>query len=106
MRLVKEYILGWTIGTAAGIYGLLALAIGRTFLPGLHGDRMTMGGRTGRVLALAYLSGGLFLLLRHVLEKRLKGEKRQLAAYWAENLCLALFIFAVIYVLLTVDTVK
>lgn len=106
MRFVKEYILGWTVGIAASIYGLLALLIGKTYLPGMHGDRMTMGGRSGYVLALAYLSGGIFLLIRHVLEERLKAEKAQFTAYWAENLCLALFIFAVVYVLLTVDTVQ
>ncbi len=106
MNFVKEYILGWTLGAAAAAYGLIAMLTGRAFIPGLHGGDLTLGGRGGTSLALAYMSGGVFLLIRFVLEKRAKNRPGQTALYMAENMLLLVFIAALVYMLVRIDPVQ
>ncbi len=106
MNFVKEYILGWTLGVAATVYGLIAMLTGRAFIPGLHGGDLTLGGRGGTALALAYMSGGVFLLLRLVLEKKTKSRSAQTALYMAQNMLLLVFIASLVYILVRIDPVQ
>ncbi len=102
----KRYILGCVIGGAAAVYGLIAMAAGRTFLPGLSGGELALGGRGGLVLAVAYLSGGIFLIFRLALEKHKKMRQWRHVFYAAENFLLLTFIAALIYVLVGVDAAQ
>ncbi len=107
MSFAKKYIIGWGLGPMAAVYGLISLLVGRAFLPGLHGDNITLGGRGGAVLSLAYISGGVFLFLRLVIDKRQKSNAWQnILLYMVQNILLIVFIASLIYVLLRVDTVQ
>lgn len=102
----KRYVLGLGIGSAAAIYGLVALLMGKCFLPGLSGNNHMVVGRSGYALATAYLLGGTYLLVRLYLEKRLRQPGKRPPFYALENLLLAGFIVSLIYVLLHVGTVQ
>jgi len=102
---LKRYVLGLAVGPAAALYGVAALLVGRTFLPGLHGDSHTVAGASGRALAGGYLLGGAYLFVRFYLEKRL-AAKRHAGFYALENLLLAGFVAALVYVLLHVGAAQ
>jgi len=106
MNFIKHYILGWTLGLTASVYGLAALLAGRAFFPGLHGPNLTVDGRGGLVMAVTYLSGGLFLLFRLVVEKRVETRTWRTVTYVAENILLLALIASMIYVLIKVETVQ
>jgi hypothetical protein len=100
-----EYVVGLGLGGVAAFYGLVALAMGRTFLPGLHGNGHTVGGTSGRALAGSYLIGGLYLIIRLYLERRMEPGPSKSLLYLAQCLLLAGFIASLIYVLLHVGEV-
>ena len=97
-----RYVLGLGVGTAASLYGIIALAMGRTFLPGRHAHEVLVGGRSGFALALAYLLGGVYLLVRHFLEGAVRSGKTRARLRALENALLVGFIGALVYVLLHV----
>jgi len=105
-RVLKQYVIGLGIGSVAALYGLVALAVGRTFLPGLQGNGHTVAGASGRALAGAYLLGGLYLLLRLFIEPRTARDRPNALLYGLENLVLVGFIAALIYVLMHVGAVE
>ena len=100
-----EYVVGLGLGGVAALYGLVALAVGRTFLPGLHGNGYTVGGTSGQALAGSYLIGGLYLVIRLYLEDRIESASGKSLLYLAQCLLLAGFIASLIYVLLHVGEV-
>ena len=104
MRFIKEYIMGWALGLAASLYGIFAIITGQAFLPGLNREQWALGGRGGRALALAYLCGGVFLLIRMVLEKKSVWKRHQALFYTLENALLIVVVGAVIYILVRVET--
>lgn len=99
-------MLGLGVGAAASVYGVVALLMGRTFLPGLAGGNHTVRNRSGQALAAAYLLGGLYLVLRLYLERRMGRPKRRSWLYWVQSAILAGFIGALVYVLLNVGSVQ
>ena len=105
-RVLKRYVIGLGLGSIAAIYGLVALAVGRTFLPGLQGNGHTVAGASGRALAAGYLLGGLYLLLRLFVEPRAGKDRPHALLYVLENLVLVGFIAALIYVLMHVGAVE
>ena len=102
----KRYVLGLGIGTAAMLYGVVAMVMGRTFLPGLKANGHTVKNLSGLALAAGYVLGGLYLLLRLYVEKRTGSVKGQWRLYWLENVILAGFIATLVYVLLNVGAVQ
>ena len=102
----KRYVVGLGAGTVAALYGIVAMLMGRTFLPGLTGTSHTVKNRSGLALAVGYLLGGLYLLLRLYLEKRMDPATRRSRLYWTENVLLAGLTAALIYVLLNVGAVQ
>ena len=102
---LKTYVVGLGLGTAAAVYGVVALVMGRTFLPGLKGGAHTVADRGGLALAGGYLLGGVYLLLRYHVEKRVGSAGARSPLYWLQNLLLIGFIAALIYVLMHVGTV-
>lgn len=102
---LKEYVVGLGVGTCATLYGLVALWIGHTFLPGLKGGNSTVAGAHAAGLAGAYVAGGLYLLCRFFLHRRCRREARRAQLYLVENVLLVLFIVALVYTLLQVGTV-
>lgn len=106
MKFFKRYILGWLLGPLSAVYGVLAMITGRVFLPGLHGDGFMLCGAGAPVLASAYISGGLFLFLRLALEREERSGPYRSLIYAAENVLLLAFICALVYVLVSVDTVQ
>lgn len=103
---LKRYVLGLGIGTTAAAYGVVALLMRKTFLPGLAGNNHMVRNRSGQALAAAYLVGGLYLLLRLFLAKRMGPARARSWLYWLESAMLAGFIGALVYVLLNVGTVQ
>ena len=102
---VREYVLGLGVGTAAALYGIVAMVMGRTFLPSLHGTSHMVKNLSGLALAAAYLLGGLYLLLRLFLEKRMAPDLARRRLYVLENVILVGLIGALVYVLLHVGEV-
>jgi hypothetical protein len=102
----KRYVLGLGVGTAAALYGIVAMLMGQAFLPGLKGNGHTVKNRSGLALAAAYVLGGVYLLLRLYLEKRTGFADGPRWLYWLENLILAGFIATLVYVLLRVGAVQ
>ena len=101
----KQYIIGLGIGATAALYGLVAMVMGKTFLPSLHGGSHTVRNFSGTVLAAVYLLGGAYLLMRYFLEKRMPPEEAHERLYIWEDLVLVGLIAAMIYVLLHVGEV-
>jgi hypothetical protein len=101
----KEYVLGLVVGPLCAIYGLVALWMQQTFLPGLKGDGHTISGTRGAALATAYLTGGLYLLARLFIHHRCRSESARAQLYLAENVLLVLLIAALAYVLWHVGNV-
>lgn len=102
---IREYGLGLGLGGVLMLYGLIALAVGRTFLPGLHGNDHTIGGASGQALAGSYLIGGAYLFIRLFLEDRTGSEAARALLYALECLLLVGLIGSLIYVLLHVGEV-
>ncbi|MFW6457329.1 MAG: hypothetical protein ACOC0A_03460 [Planctomycetota bacterium] len=102
---IREYGLGIGLGGLMALYGLIALVMGRTFLPSLHGNGHTIAGTSGQALAGAYLAGGVYLLLRLHMERNAKSDFSQRLIYWAECLLLLGLIALLVYVLLHVGEV-
>jgi len=96
---LKEYCIGVVAGTLCAAYGVIALFIGRTFLPGLKGNSHTLKDRSGAALASAYLVGGLYLVLRFYVEKRWHAPASRANLYLLENVLLIGFVAALVYVL-------
>lgn len=95
----------WTlVGAGAAAYGIVALATGRTFLPGYHASRLLIGGHTGAALALGYLSGGLYMVVRHYLEGMVSSPEGRSHLYLIEKALLVAFIASLVYSLLHVGT--
>jgi len=106
MTWLKEFGIGLGLGCGAFGYAIVALATGRTFLPGLPGNTHTVGGPSGTALAFAYLLGGAYLFARHFLQRRLSPGGPTAALYALQNALLAGFIGSLIYVLLYVERVE
>ena len=101
----KEYFLGLFVGSAATVYGIVALWMRETLLPGLKGDGHTISGGRGAALAGAYFLGGLYLLARFFLHHRCRSDTLRAQLYLAENILLALLIAALAFVLWRVGNV-
>jgi hypothetical protein len=101
----KEYFLGLAVGSAAAVYGIVALWMRETFLPGLKGDGHTVSGGRGAALAGAYILGGLYLLARLFLHHRCRSDSLRAQLYLAETVLLVLLIAALAYVLWQVGNV-
>lgn len=93
------YVLGLGLGSASALYGVLALLMGRTFLPGYHADALLVKGGSALALALAYLTGGVYLLLRLFVERKAPAFTARKQVYLAQNVLLGIFIAALAYTL-------
>jgi len=102
---LRQYVIGLGLGTACAVYGLVALWMQRTFLPGLKGGNATVSGAHGAGLAIAYTVGGLYLVCRFFLHRRCRSEARRAQLYLVENVLLIVLIAALGYVLWQVGTV-
>ena len=100
-----RYVLGLGVGGACVLYGSVAFIMGRTFLPGLRLADLIVTNGSGRILAGAYLLGGLFLLLRFYARHGKQPVERRPWLYWLQNLTLAGFVGALGYVLFNVGAV-
>ena len=101
---VKKYGFGLALGWAATLYGVIALLVGKTYLPGLAGNDHTLSDQTGTALAGGYLAGGLFLILRLYVEDRVNTENGWKNIYFVENALLLALIGCLAYVLLHVGS--
>jgi hypothetical protein len=101
---IKEYVVGFGLAAALALYGVYALIVGWSYLPGVRGGAAAVSGMHGRGVALAYLVGGLFLFFRHFLEKRCRRQFYRDQVHFVENLLLIVLIAALVYVLLNVGT--
>ncbi len=101
---IKEYVVGIGLAAVLALYGLYALIVGWTYLPGVRGGTATVGGMHGRGVAVAYLVGGLFLFFRHFLEKRCHRQFHRDQVHFMENVLLIVLTAALVYVLLNVGT--
>ncbi len=104
MRWIKEYVVGLGLAALLALYGLYALIVGWTYLPGVRGGTATVGGMHGRGVALAYMVGGIFLFFRHFLEKRCHRQFHRDQVHFLENVLLIVLIAVLVYVLLNVGT--
>ncbi len=93
------YVLGFGLGSAATLYGVLALLMGRTFLPGYHAAALLVKGGSALALALAYLTGGVYLLLRLFVERKAPAFTARSQVHLAQNALLGVFIAALAYTL-------
>jgi len=105
-RALKQYVLGLGIGSVAAFYGVVALAMGETFLPGLKAQGHMVTGRSSTAMALAYVLGGVYLVLRLFVEPRLGSEGARGRLYATQLPLLVGFIIALIYVLMHVGAVQ
>lgn len=96
----RQYVLGLGIGVLSSLYGLLALVLGRTVMPGFGAGNHVMTGWNGAAMAGAYLTGGLYLVLRWFLEKRLQSPKARGELHAVQVMLLVGFIATLVYVLL------
>ncbi len=101
---IRCYVFGLGLGAVAACYGIVALIIGETYLPGLAGNDPTLSDQTGTALAGGYLAAGLFLLLRLYLEERVSSEEGWKNLYFAQNVLLIALIACLGYVLLHVGS--
>jgi len=102
----KRYVLGLAIGSAAALYGAVALLLGKTFLPGLPGSQHAVTGPSGYALAGGYLLGGSYLLVRFCLERALSWRGARPPLYALQNILIAGFVACLIYVLLHVGAAQ
>jgi len=102
---VRQYIIGLGVGGVSCVYGLIALWTRHTFLPGLKGGNATVSGAHGAGLAIAYTTGGLYLLCRFFLHRRFRSAALRAQLYLIENVLLLVLIASLGYVLWQVGTV-
>jgi len=95
----KQYVIGLGVGIICTVYGLIALVVGKTFLPSLNRNNHMLRNRAGVALAVAYLTGGLFLIARLHLEKKTHIPRARANLYLLENALLIGFIGTLVYVL-------
>ena len=100
----RRNVLGLGLGALAACYGIIALVVGKTYLPGLAGTDHTLSDQTGTALAGGYLAGGLFLLLRLYVEQRVRSEEGWKNLYLAQNVLLIALVACLIYVLMHVGS--
>ena len=100
----SRYVIGLALGALCAAYGVVALLMGRTFLPGLRAADLFIGNRSGRALAAAYLLGGLFLIARFYVRGGDEPAPHRAWLYWLQNLLLAGFVGTLGYVLFNVGT--
>ncbi|MEF8788477.1 MAG: hypothetical protein V5A84_05360 [Planctomycetota bacterium] len=100
----RRNVLGLALGAIAACYGIFALIVGETYLPGLAGNDHTLSDQTGTALAAGYLAGGLFLMLRLYVEERIGSEEGWKNLYLAQNVLLIALIACVGYVLFHVGS--
>jgi hypothetical protein len=99
-------VFGLGLGVLAALYGLVAFAMGRTFLPGLPGEAHTVTGPGATALAGGYLAGGLYLLCRFFLQERLPPRDSRPSLYVLQNVLLAGFIACLVYLLVNMGEVR
>ena len=104
-RRFRHYVAGLGLGVAVMCYGLLALVTRHAFLPGLIGGNSTVSGSRGTGLALAYMSGGLYLVLRLFAQPRAKSAPAAGLLHHAQNAVLLVLIGSLLYVLWQVGAV-
>jgi len=102
----KRYVVGLVIGPAAALYGVVALLMGKTFLPGVPGSQHALTGPSGRALAAGYLLGGSYLLVRFSIEKARPLPSGRPPLYALQNILLVGFIACLVYVLLHVGAAQ
>ena len=102
---LRQYVLGLGIGGLCALYGLYGLVTRTAFLPVLKGGPSVLRGLSALDLAAGYLSGGLYLVLRFYLHRRCRSEAIRRQVYAAEVVLLAVFIGALVWLLLTVGSV-
>ena len=105
-QVLRQYVLGLGVGTLAAVYGVVALLMGSTFLPGLRAQGHLITGRSGAALGAAYLLGGVYLLLRMFVEPRVRSDSSRGHLYVVQIPVLAGFIVALVYVLMHVGAVQ
>jgi hypothetical protein len=101
---LRQYVVGLGLGLVSAVYGLIALVMRNSFLPGLKGGSHTVKGPHAVAVAIVYLAGGLFLVFRFFLDPRCRARHTRAEVYLAENVLLILLIAAAVYVLLSVGT--
>ena len=97
----KEYVLGLAAGSAGAIYGIVAIIVGRTYLPSHWrggGGRMVTG-PAGFALALAYVAGGLYLVVHFFVDRRVHSVQAHNTLYVLRMALLALLGGAVLVAL-------
>ena len=88
----KEYVLGLAAGSAGAIYGIAAMMVGRTYLPGRWVGRGRMvTGPAGFALALAYVAGGLYLVVHFFVDRRVHSVQAHNGLYVLQLVLLAAF---------------
>jgi len=101
-----RHVVGLGLGGVCAVYGVIALLMGRTFLPGLRKDTLLIGNRSGLALAASYLLGGMFLILRFYPRAGAAPARSTPWLYWAQNLLLTGLLGALVYVLVRVGTLE
>jgi len=101
---LKEYVLGLGAGTLCMAHGLYGVVTRSAFLPGLKEGRFLLQGTSGLDLAVGYLTGGLYLLVRFFVHPRCRTESRRSQVYMVECGLLVGFMAALVYVLLKVGS--
>ncbi len=104
-RRFRHYVAGLGLGIAIAGYGLLALVTRPAFLPGLIGGNSTVSGPRGTGLAFAYISGGLYLVLRLFAQPRVKSEVATGLLHHMQSAVLMVLIASLLYVLWQVGAV-
>ena len=95
----RDYALGLGLGPILAIYGLVAMLMGRAFLPGSHSRGLMITGDNAFALAAAYLCGGLYLTVRFYLDRKFDSPEAHSLIYILEIALIGAFIASLIYVL-------
>ena len=104
IKWLKQYGLGLGVGAVSAAYGVIALLTRHAWLPGLRGENSGVVGTHGLAVATAYLTGGLYLVLRFFVHPRSETESGRGQICLAENFLLLVLIGCLVYVLLKVGT--
>jgi len=103
---IKQNVIGLGFGLIFSLYGVVAILTDKAFLPALQGEEHILTNTNGFALGGAYLTGGIFLLLRFYLEKKVHAQPSRANLYLVQNLVLIALIAALAYVLLHVGTAQ
>jgi len=103
---IKQHVIGLGLGVIFSVYGVIAVLTDRAFLPALQGEEHILTNTNGFALGGAYLAGGVFLLLRFYMEKKVHAQPSRANLYLVQNLVLIVLIAALAYVLLHVGTAQ